>query len=218
MQVVFLLLINHRPHPQPPPPPDVILSVIISPTTVPIPYNATSPADLGGLYNIVPIITTPRTIRPFLLFIGQTIFNLYKEYIMNEKITFIISSTLPFMLSIGLTRIPYIRPLDRTLVMVSGTTVMNRIITAIISPDLESWKKIQNRYSTQVTTSTSIGIASSILGSLYDGTGLEQSGVNLIFATLGSWGIGNLLWLSDASLLGEKLLLEPKDFVPSIYI
>ena len=102
--------------------------------------------------------------------------------------------------------------------MVSSATFFNRSIFSLISPDVESWKKAKNRYSTQVSISTGIGLTTSLLGSIYDGDPLEKAGVNVAVSTLGSWLIGNLIWLSDATILGENLALSPKDVVPDFYV
>jgi hypothetical protein len=138
---------------------------------------------------------------------------------MNDKVKNIGSSALPLALTASIAyavRDDY--KISRTLLMVSGATFFNRSIFSLISPDVESWKTAKHRYSTQVSISTGIGLTTSLLGSIYDGDPLEKAGVNIVVSTLGSWLIGNLIWLSDATILGENLALKPEDVVPDFYV
>lgn len=141
---------------------------------------------------------------------------------MNDKWKYIGSSAIPLTLTIGIAytarQFPETEQIARTLVMVSGATFFSRIINSLISPDVEGWKNIDRRYSTQVSMSTGIGMTTSILSSIYDGTPIDKSSINLGISTVGSYIIGNLIWLSDATLLGENLALKPNDLVPEFYV
>ena len=141
---------------------------------------------------------------------------------MNTKWKYVLSATIPLGISVaiatGISRLPYGRELGRTLVMVSGSSVANRILTAAINPDVKGWKYANSRYSTQVTLSTGVGITSSLIGSAYDSASYERGGINLAIATLGGWSVGNLLWLGDALVLGEDTALQPGDFLPELHI
>jgi hypothetical protein len=57
-----------------------------------------------------------------------------------------------------------------------------------------------------------------LLSSVYDGTPLNTSSINVSASTFGSWVIGNLIWLSDAVVLGENTALKPENLVPEFYV
>jgi hypothetical protein len=141
---------------------------------------------------------------------------------MDDKWKYIGSSAMPLGVTIGLAyavrQFPYSEQIARTLVMVSGATFFNRVIFSVIHPDVESWKKMEHRYSTQVSLSTGVGLTTSVLSSVYDGTSIDKSSINVAVSTLGSWIIGNLIWLSDATILGEDIKLKSIDFLPDVYI
>jgi hypothetical protein len=141
---------------------------------------------------------------------------------MDSRWTYVLSSTIPLAISAtlaaGITGLPYGKELGRTLVVVSGSTVANRIITALISPDVKSWKTTKGRYARQVSLSTGVGVASSLIGSAYDRADGAKGGLNLAIAAAGSWAVGNLTWLGDALVLGEDLRLGRDDLLPEIYV
>ena len=141
---------------------------------------------------------------------------------MSDKWKYIGSSAMPLTMTIGIAyatrQIPQSEQIARTLVMVSGATFFNRIIYSLISPDVEAWKTAKHRYSTQVSISTGIGITTSILSSIYDGVPIDKSSINIGVSTIGSYVIGNLIWLSDAIILGENIALQPDDLVPEFYV
>jgi len=141
---------------------------------------------------------------------------------MSDKWKYIGSSAMPLTMTIGMAyavrQFPQTEQIARTLVMVSGATFFNRVIFSVISPDVESWKTAKHRYSTQVSVSTGVGLTTSVLSSIYDGVPLDKSSINVGVSTLGSWVIGNLIWLSDATILGEDISLKPADFVPEMHI
>ena len=141
---------------------------------------------------------------------------------MDDKWKYIGSSAMPLGVTIGLAyavkQFPETEQIARTLVMVSGATFFNRVIFSVIHPDVESWKTAKHRYSTQVSLSTGVGLTTSVLSSIYDGVPIDKSSINVGVSTLGSWVIGNLIWLSDATILGEDIKLKPTDFLPDLYI
>jgi len=141
---------------------------------------------------------------------------------MNDKLKYISSSAMPLAMTVCLAYavnpFPATKQIARTLVMVSGSTFFNRIIYSMISPNVDSWKTSKNRYSTQVSISTGVGLTTSLLSSVYDGTSLNTSSINTGVSTIGSWAIGNLIWLSDAIVLGENTALKPNDLVPEFYV
>jgi len=141
---------------------------------------------------------------------------------MTDKWKYIGSSAMPLTMTIGMAyavrQFPQSEQIARTLVMVSGATFFNRVIFSLISPDVEGWKTMKNRYSTQVSTSTGIGLTTSVLSSIYDGVPIDKSSINIGVSTIGSYIIGNLIWLSDATILGESTALQPDDLVPQFYI
>jgi len=141
---------------------------------------------------------------------------------MTDKWKYIGSSAMPLTMTIGMAyavrQFPQSEQIARTLVMVSGATFFNRVIFSLISPDVEGWKTMKNRYSTQVSTSTGIGLTTSVLSSIYDGVPIDKSSINVGVSTIGSYIIGNLIWLSDATILGESTALQPDDLVPQFYI
>jgi hypothetical protein len=141
---------------------------------------------------------------------------------MNDKWKYIGSSAMPLSMTLCLAYavnpFPVTKQVARTLVMVSGATFFNRIIFSMISPNVDSWKDSKNRYSTQVSISTGVGLTTSLLSSVYDGTPLNTSSINVSASTFGSWVIGNLIWLSDAVVLGENTALKPENLVPEFYV
>jgi len=141
---------------------------------------------------------------------------------MTDKWKYIGSSALPLTMSVGvaysLRQFPQSEQVARTLVMVSGATFLNRVISALIHPDVDGWKNEKNRYYTQVSNSTAIGLTTSVLSSIYDGVPINKSSINVSISTIGSYIFGNLIWLSDAIILGEDIALQPDDFVPKVYV
>lgn len=139
---------------------------------------------------------------------------------MDPRLKFVLSSTIPVVISTGVAatifRVPFGRALGKTLVLVSGSTLASRIITALITPDVDGWKEAEARYSTQVSLSTGVGIASSLISSTYDSANLATTGINLAVAAIGGWSVGNLIWLGDALVLGESL--RPDSFLPDLYL
>lgn len=141
---------------------------------------------------------------------------------MTDKWKYIGSSAMPLTMTIGMAyavrQFPQSEQIARTLVMVSGATFLNRIIFSLIHPDVEGWKTEKNRYSTQVSSSTGIGLTTSILTAVYDRVPIDKSSINIGVSTIGSYIIGNLIWLSDATILGESTALQPDDLVPQFYV
>ena len=141
---------------------------------------------------------------------------------MDSRWKYVLSSTIPLAVSAavaaGINGLPYGKELGRTLVVVSGSTVANRIITALITPDVKSWKNTQGRYARVVSLSTVVGIASSVIGSSYDRADGSKAAFNLAIAAAGSWAVGNLTWLGDALALGEDIRLGRDDLLPEIYL
>lgn len=141
---------------------------------------------------------------------------------MSDKLKYIGSSAIPLTLTIGIAygvrQFPPSEKLARTMVVVSGATFFNRTIMSLISPDVEAWKTSKNRYSTQVSISTGIGLTTALLSSVYDRTPINQSIINIGVSTIGSYVIGNLIWFSDAIVLGENIALKPDDLVPDFYV
>jgi len=141
---------------------------------------------------------------------------------MTDKWKYIGSSAMPLTITIGMAyavrQFPQSEQIARTLVMVSGATFFSRIIFSLIHPDVEGWKTEKNRYSTQVSSSTGIGLTTSVLSSIYDGVPIDKSSINVSISTVGSYIIGNLIWLSDATILGESTSLQLDDLVPEFYV
>jgi hypothetical protein len=141
---------------------------------------------------------------------------------MDSRWKYVLSSTIPLAISAavaaGINGLPYGKELGRTLVVVSGSTVANRIITVLITPDVNGWKHTKGRYARQVSLSTGVGVASSLIGSAYDRADSAKGSLNLAIAAVGSWAVGNLTWLGDALALGEELRLGSNDLLPPIYV
>ena len=141
---------------------------------------------------------------------------------MDDKWKYIGSSAMPLTMTLGIAysvrQFPQTEQIARTLVMVSGASFFSRVIFSLITPDVESWKTAKRRYSTKVSSSTGIGLATSILSSIYDRTPIDKSSINIGVSTIGSYIIGNLIWLSDATILGESTALQPTDLVPEFYV
>jgi hypothetical protein len=141
---------------------------------------------------------------------------------MDSRWKYVLSSTIPLAISAAVATaingLPYGKELGRTLVVVSGSTVANRIITVLITPDVNGWKHTKGRYARQVTLSTGVGLASSVIGSSYDRADGSKAAFNLAIAAVGSWAVGNLTWLGDALALGEELQLGQNDLLPPIYV
>ena len=128
---------------------------------------------------------------------------------MYDKWKYIGSSAMPLSLTIALAyatrQIPQAQPIARTLVMVSGSTFFSRIIYSLVNPNVDGWRNSKNRYASQVSVSTGVGLTTTLLGSAYDQTPLTKSGINVGVSTLGSWAVGNLIWFSDALVLGQRM-------------
>ena len=141
---------------------------------------------------------------------------------MHDKWKYIGSSAMPLSLTIALAyatrQIPQAQPTARTLVMVSGSAFFSRIIYSLVNPNVDGWRNSKNRYASQVSVSTGVGLSTTILGSVYDQTPLNKSGINVGVSTLGSWAVGNLIWFSDALVLGQNIALQPDDLVPDFYV
>lgn len=141
---------------------------------------------------------------------------------MHDKWKYIGSSAMPLSLTIALAyatrQIPQAQPIARTLVMVSGSAFFSRIIYSLVNPNVDGWRNSKNRYASQVSVSTGVGLSTTILGSVYDQTPLNKSGINVGVSTLGSWAVGNLIWFSDALVLGQNIALQPDDLVPDFYV
>ena len=141
---------------------------------------------------------------------------------MYDKWKYIGSSAMPLSLTIALAyatrQIPQAQPIARTLVMVSGSTFFSRIIYSLVNPNVDGWRNSKNRYASQVSVSTGVGLTTTLLGSVYDQTPLTKSGINVGVSTLGSWAVGNLIWFSDALVLGQRIALQPDDLVPDFYV
>ena len=145
---------------------------------------------------------------------------------MNGNLLYVLSSLIPvgitvlFTLVVQLLRLyPYVFvPLAKIVVIVSVANTAYRIIYAMLTTEVESWKTIKNRYSLQVALSTTVGFATSLVASFYDKHKLFTLAENVFVATFGSWVVGNLIWLSDALLLGESLSLSASDFIPKFHI
>ena len=141
---------------------------------------------------------------------------------LSTRWKYVLASLGPLALSAGVAygikRLPYGKEFGRTLVLVSGSTVAGRIITALTSKDAKGWRDTEGRYARQVTSSTGVGVASSLMGSAYDGAGLMKAGENLAVASLGGYIVGNLTWLGDAWILGENLRLQPGELLPEVYL
>jgi hypothetical protein len=141
---------------------------------------------------------------------------------LSTRWKYVLASLGPLALSAGVAygikRLPYGKEFGRTLVLVSGSTVAGRLITALTTKDAKGWRDTEGRYSRQVTASTGVGVASSLMGSAYDGAGLRKAGESLAVASLGGYLVGNLTWLGDAWILGENLRLEPGDLLPELYL
>ena len=141
---------------------------------------------------------------------------------MYDKWKYIGSSAMPLSLTIALAyatrQIPQTQPIARTLVMVSGSTFFSRIIYSLVNPNVDGWRNSKNRYASQVSVSTGVGLTTAVLGSVYDQSSLNKSGINVGVSTLGSWAVGNLIWFSDALVLGQNIALQPDDLVPDFYV
>jgi len=145
---------------------------------------------------------------------------------MNGNLLYILSSLIP----VGITLLfaivvrflhlyPYMFvPLAKTVLIVSVANTAYRIIYAMLTTEVDSWKRIKNRYSLQVALSTTVGFSTSLVASFYDKHKLFTLAENVFVATFGSWVVGNLIWLSDALLLGENLALSASDFIPKFHV
>ncbi len=61
-------------------------------------------------------------------------------------------------------------------------------------------------------------ITAEILENYWIETYLDNEGINVGVSTLGSWAVGNLIWFSDALVLGQNIALQPDDLVPDFYV
>jgi hypothetical protein len=109
-------------------------------------------------------------------------------------------------------------PLVKTILVVSIANVSYRVMYALLNKDVDIWKFREHRYSHEVTLSSTVGFSTSLVAAFYDKYPFRILVEDVAISTFGGWVVGNLIWLSDASLLGESLVLTASDFIPKFRI